>query len=205
VQVGEARGCRGRLPAAPPGHDRPAPEPQLLHHRRARAPRRAGGRHRAAPIDDHRLDVRPVVRDELLYVSADPQRTRRPATIERLASAPLIFYDAESADSDPIRRLLAERAQAHGLRLRPRVEVEMAEMALSLVARRLGDTYLPVSYTHAPYYPAGLTTTTFTPALFNTFAIITRPAARLAPGTRELLTELETHMQATADAFDRSR
>ena len=86
------------------------------------------------PIDDDRLDVRPVVRDELLYVSADPERTRRPATIERLASAPLIFYDAESADSDPIRRLLAERAQAHGLRLRPRVEVEMAELALSLVA-----------------------------------------------------------------------
>ena len=105
------------------------------------------------PIDDERLDVRPVVRDELLYVSADPERTRRPATIERLASAPLIFYDAEAADGDPIRRLLAERAQAHGLRLRPRVEVEMAELALSLVARGLGDTYLPVSYTHAPYYP----------------------------------------------------
>ena len=107
------------------------------------------------PIDDDRLEVRPLVRDELLYVSADPERTRRPATIERLAAVPLIFYDAESADSDPIRRLLAERAQAQGVRLRPRVEVEMAELALALVARGLGDTYLPVSYTHAPYYPAG--------------------------------------------------
>ena len=115
------------------------------------------------------------------------ERTRRPATIEQLASAPLIFYDAESADNDPIRRLLTERAQAHGLRLRPRVEVEMAEIALALVARGIGDTYLPVSYTHAPYYPAGLTTAPFTPALYNTFAIVTRPAARLAPGTRELL------------------
>jgi DNA-binding transcriptional LysR family regulator len=157
------------------------------------------------PIDDHRLDVRPLVRDELLYVSADPQRTRRPATIEQLASAPLIFYDAESADNDPIRRLLTERAQAHGLRLRPRVEVEMAEIALALVARGIGDTYLPVSYTHAPYYPARLTTAPFSPALYNTFAIVTRPAARLAPGTRELLAELETHMHALADEFDRSR
>ena len=156
------------------------------------------------PIDDDRLEVRPLVRDELLYVSADPERTRRPATIERLASAPLIFYDAESADSDPIRRLLAERAQAHGLRLRPRVEVEMAELALALVARGIGDTYLPVSYTHAPYYPAGLTTAPFAPALYNTFAIVTRPAARLAPGTRELLAELETHMHAVAEEFDRS-
>ena len=121
-----------------------------------------------------------------------------------IASATAV-YDAESADSDPIRRLLADRAQAHGLRLRPRVDVEMAELALSLVARGLGDTYLPVSYTHAPYYPAGLTTASFTPALFNTFAIVTRPAARLAPGTRELLAELETHMHTVADEFDRSR
>ncbi len=157
------------------------------------------------PIDDDRLDVRPLVRDELLYVSADPERTRRPATIEQLAAAPLIFYDAESADSDPIRRLLAERAQAHGLRLRPRVEVEMAELALALVARGLGDTYLPVSYTHAPYYPEGLTTVAFTPALYNTFAIVTRPGARLSPGTRELLAGLETHMHTVAEAFDRPR
>ncbi len=155
------------------------------------------------PIDDRRLDVRPLVRDEVLYVSADPERTRRPATIERLASAPLIFYDAESADTDPIRRLLAERAQARGVRLRPRVEVEMAELALAMVARGLGDTYLPVSYTHAPYYPAGLTTVSFAPTLFNTFAIVTRPAARLSPGTRELLAGLEAHMHALAGEFDR--
>jgi heme oxygenase len=29
-------------------------------------------------------------------------------------------------------------------------------------------------------------------------------SSRLAPGTRELHTELETHVQATADEFDRS-
>ena len=66
------------------------------------------------PIDDDKLDVRPIVRDEVLYVSADPERTRQPATIEQLATTPLIFYDAESADNDPIRRQLAERAQALG-------------------------------------------------------------------------------------------
>ena len=52
--------------------------------------------------------MRPIVRDEVLYVSADPGRTRRPATIERLAATPLVFYDAESADEDPIRRQLAD-------------------------------------------------------------------------------------------------
>ena len=74
------------------------------------------------PVDDDRLGVRPIVRDEVLYVSADPARTRKPATIARLAATPLIFYDAESADADPIRRQLAERAQALGVRLQPKVD-----------------------------------------------------------------------------------
>ena len=157
------------------------------------------------PVDDDRLDVHPLVRDEVLYVSADARRTRTPATIERLATTPLIFYDAESADADPIRRQLAERAQADGLRLRPRVEVEFIELALRLVADGLGDTYLPSAYTHAPFYPAGLTTAPFSPALYDTFAVITRRAARLSPAVRELVSDLEAHMRAMAEGFDRSR
>jgi DNA-binding transcriptional LysR family regulator len=157
------------------------------------------------PIDDEKLQVRPIVRDEVLYVTASAERARRPATIEELASTPLVFYDAESADNDPIRRQLAERAQALGLRLRPRVEVELLDLALRLVARGLGDTYLPSAYTHAPYFPHGLRTVPFAPALYDTFAIITRPGARLSPGVRELIVELETHMRAVADEFDRLR
>src|SRR5215213_230319 len=157
------------------------------------------------PIDDDRLDVRPIVRDEVLYVTANPERTRRPATIERLAATPLVFYDAESADKDPIRRQLAERAQALGVQLQPKVEVELKDIALRLVAAGIGDTYLPSAYTRAPYYPQGLTTTSFSPALYDTFAIITRPGARPSRGVSELLTDLETHMRAVADAFDQSR
>ena len=156
------------------------------------------------PIDDDKLDVRPIVRDEVLYVTASPERARRPATIERLAATPLVFYDAESADDDPIRRQLAERAQAQGLRLQPKVEVELKDIALRLVAAGVGDTYLPSAYTRAPYYPQGLTTVSFSPALYDTFAIITRPGARLSPGVRELLTDLEAHMRAVAAAFDLS-
>jgi DNA-binding transcriptional LysR family regulator len=157
------------------------------------------------PIDDDKLDVRPIVRDEVLYVSGSRERTRQPATIEQLAATPLVFYDAESADSDPIRRQLAERAQALGISLQPKVEVELKDIALRLVEARIGDTYLPSAYTHAPYYPQGLTTAPFSPPLYDTFAIITRTGARLSPGVRELLTDLETHMRAIADEFDRSR
>lgn len=157
------------------------------------------------PIDDDKLDARPIVRDEVLYVSAFRERTREPATIEQLAATPLVFYDAESADKDPIRRQLAERAQALGVELQPRVEVELKDIALRLVAAGIGDTYLPSAYTNAPYYPGGLSTAPFSPALYDTFAIITRSGARLSAGVRDLLTELEAHMRAVAEAFDRSR
>jgi DNA-binding transcriptional LysR family regulator len=157
------------------------------------------------PIDDDKLDVRPIVRDEVLYVSASPERTRQPATIEQLAATPLVFYDAESADNDPIRRQLAERAQALGLHLQPKVEVELKDIALRLVAAGIGDTYLPSAYTHAPYYPEGLNTASFSPPLYDTFAVVTRRGARLSPGIRELLADVEAHMRAVADEFDRSR
>ena len=157
------------------------------------------------PIDDDRLDVKPIARDEVLFVSADPARTKTPATIARLAAGPLVFYDAESADADPIRRQLAERAQAGGVRLEPRVEVEFMDVALRLVAAGLGDTYLPSAYTHSPSFPEGLTTVRFRPALFDTFAVITRHAARLSPATRELIADVEAHMAAVAAGFDESR
>ena len=48
-------------------------------------------------------------------------------------------------------------------------------------------------------------TASFSPALYDTFAVITRPGARLSPGVRELLTDLEAHMRAVADALDRTR
>jgi DNA-binding transcriptional LysR family regulator len=157
------------------------------------------------PIDDDKLDVRPIVRDEVLYVTSHPDRTRQPATIERLAATPLVFYDAESADSDPIRRQLAERAQALGVRLQPKVEVELKDIALRLVAAGIGDTYLPSAYTRQPYYPEGLSTASFSPALYDTFAIVTRPGARLSAGVRELLRDVEAHMRAVADELDGSR
>ncbi|RKQ93006.1 LysR family transcriptional regulator [Solirubrobacter pauli] len=157
------------------------------------------------PIDDDRLDVRPIVRDEVVYVSADPERTREPATIARLAATPLIFYDAESADHDPIRRQLAERAQALGLRLQPKVEVELKDIALRLVAAGLGDTYLPSAFTRLPYYPDGLHTASFEPAMYDTFAVVTRTGARLSAGMRRLLDDLETHMRRVADELDERR
>ena len=92
------------------------------------------------PIDDRGLDVRPALREEQLYVSAEPARLTEPMTIERLAEAPLILYDARWGADDPTRRQLRERAQRAGVKLEPQIEVEYVTAALDLCARGLGDT-----------------------------------------------------------------
>ena len=61
------------------------------------------------------------------------------------------------------------------------------------------------AYTHASYFPKRLTTTTFSPALYDTFAVITRQAARLSPATQELISALEAHMQKVAGRLDQMR
>jgi hypothetical protein len=81
----------------------------------------------------------------------------------------------------------------------------MKDIALRLVAAGIGDTYLPGAYTRASYFPEGVSTTVFRPAVFDTFAIVTRPGRRLSPGVRELLADLEAHMRTVAEGFDRAR
>jgi DNA-binding transcriptional LysR family regulator len=157
------------------------------------------------PVDDERLDVRPIVRDEVLFVTADARRARAAMTIDRLAATPLVFYGAELGEADPIRRQLAERAQAEGLRLAPRVEVELKDLALRLVAAGVGDTYLPSAYLRAAYVPAGLATAPFRPALHDTFAVVTRRGGRPSAGVRALLADVEAHMSAVARELDAGR
>jgi hypothetical protein len=82
-----------------------------------------------------------------------------------------------------------------------------AEQHLALHHQRAG-----LHHEHAKARPAAapliairLTTVPFRPALYDTFAVITRRAARISPGMRELLTDLAAHMQGVASDFDRSR
>jgi DNA-binding transcriptional LysR family regulator len=139
------------------------------------------------PIDDTGLDVRPVVRGEVLYASADRKKTRRPVTVEQLAEWPLILYDARYGWSDPTRSLLLEAAQRRGLRIEPVVEVEHLMAALELAARGVGATIVDEIVTLADTYPSELSSVSLADPLYNTFAFITRQGAQLSPATREVV------------------
>jgi DNA-binding transcriptional LysR family regulator len=146
------------------------------------------------PIDDRGLAVEPAIEDELLYVSADPKHLERPMTIERLAAAPLILYDARWAAVDPARRQLRELAQNAGVAIEPQIEVEYVTAALELAARKMGDTVSTRSVIDVRGFSRRLGTVGFDPPLMETFAFITRRNAHLSPATREFMALAKKHL-----------
>jgi DNA-binding transcriptional LysR family regulator len=147
------------------------------------------------PVDDRGLDVQPAMREEQLYVSADPARLTAPMTIERLADAPLILYDARWGADDPMRRQLRERAQRAGVKLEPQIEVEYVTAALELCARGLGDTVSTETMIRARGLARKLAGVPFDPPLNDTFAFITRRNAHLSPAAREFMALAEKRVR----------
>lgn len=140
------------------------------------------------PVAGTGLEVTPVARDEVLYASARPEHVAGPVDIGTLAGRRLILYDAHVGWADPDRAQLAERAQLAGVRIDPWIEVELAEAALHLAARGVGDTL--VSRAVVDHAVTGerllVHTTSVDPPIYNTFAVIRRRDVPLSPATEEL-------------------
>ncbi len=148
------------------------------------------------PIDDRNLDVRPAIRDEILFLSADASRTQAPMTIERLAELPLVLYDAQFGWDDPTRRQLLDRAQRAGVKLEPQIEVEYVEAALDLAARGLADTVGAQTITLGRGFSRRLNAVPFEPPLYDTFAFITRRDAHVSPATQAFMVIAERRLKA---------
>lgn len=138
------------------------------------------------PIDAEGLSVTPLMRDEVLFASADASRTEHPVTVADLAATELILYDAHYGWRDPTRRQLAERAQLEGITLTPRIEVEHVESALAIVALGGGDTIVSRAVAESKGFPEGVHTAPFADPLYDTIAIIQRRGNVLSPATREI-------------------
>jgi DNA-binding transcriptional LysR family regulator len=150
----------------------------------------------ALPIDDRGLEVRPSIREENHYVSASPQRLAKPKTIEEIAAAPLILYDARWGAVDPMRRQLDERAQRAGVRIEPEIEVEYMTAALDLASRRLGDTIAAPSVLVTRGFEHSLSSVSLDPPLYDTYAFVTRRNAQLSPATRAFMELAERRVEA---------
>ena len=92
---------------------------------------------------------------------------------------------------------LAARAQAAGLPLQPRIEVESADTALDLAADGLGDTYAPQILRRS--LDPRLTTVGFDPPLADTFALIVRSGSRLSRPVQDFVDRVTAHLLASID------
>ncbi len=157
----------------------------------------------ALPVADDGLAVRPVMRDELVYVSADPSRVRKPVTPAELAAAQLVLPDVSWREEDSTRRMIAHSVQSAGLSLRPRVEVEDTETALEIAATGLADTitWRGVLHKLGDRLSPDLRWVRLRPRLYETFAIVHRPAAQLSVASRAVVEIAAARMQALDTAL----
>ena len=159
----------------------------------------------ALPIDDRGLEVRPILHDELVYVSANRARLRGAMTIERMSQAPLILSQASWGAEDPTRRQLAELAQRAGVPFEPQIDVEDAEATVELAAKGLGDTIVGRGLLLAlgRRLPKALGWIPFADPLYDTFAFVWRREAQLSPATRAFVALAEERLGRLARELER--
>ena len=137
------------------------------------------------PVDTHELHVTPLFKDEVMFATSQAWRTDA-VSIDELAAAKLILYDAHAGWRDPTRRQLAERALLQGLELNPTIEVEQVDTALDLVAAGAGETFVSKAVSVSPIAPPGVKYLPFSEPLYDTVALIQKESAILSPATKEL-------------------
>ena len=159
----------------------------------------------ALPIDDRGLEVRPVLNDELVYVSANRARLRGPVTIEQVAQAPLILPQTSWGTLDPTRRQLTDLAQRAGVAFEPQIDVEDPESTIELAAMGLGDTIIGRGLLRAlgRRVPKALGWVPFAEPVYDTFAFVWRRGAPLSPATRAFVELAEERLSALARDLER--
>lgn len=138
------------------------------------------------PVEPAGLLVTPWARDEILYVTGRAARMSGPVSIDRMAQARLVLYNADAGSQDPTRRQLVERARVAGVGLDPWIEVEHVDTALEIAAHGAVDTIASSSFLAGHPSDARLHTAPLDPPLFDTIALIRRDSAQLTPVTREI-------------------
>jgi DNA-binding transcriptional LysR family regulator len=139
------------------------------------------------------MTVTPVARDELVYVSADPEHVRSPVTAHRLAQASLVLSETTWRATDSTRIVLRRMLHETGRNPQTRIEVEDLETAVELVGRGLADSVIPRGAAEQllPQLAPQARMVSLRPRQFDTFAIVHRAGATLSPAAR-LMIELAT-------------
>jgi DNA-binding transcriptional LysR family regulator len=152
-------------------------------------------------VSSEGLQVTPVARDELVYISADPDHLRTPVTAAKLARASLVMPETTWRATDSTRVVLRRMLHETGYNPTTRIEVEDVETAVELVGRGLADSVVHrgVADQLLPRLAPKAGLVSLRPKQFDTLAIVHRSGATLSPAAR-LMAELATRrIQAVAE------
>jgi len=146
------------------------------------------------------MQITPVARDELVYISNDPAQLEAPVTAKRLSEAQLVMPETTWRSTDSIRIMLRQLLHGTGANPPTRIEVEDVEIAVELVGLGLADSVIPKGAAEQllPRLAPNAGWVSFRPKIYDNFAIVHRRGATLSPAAL-LMIELATkRIQAIA-------
>ena len=154
-------------------------------------------------IESEGMEITPVARDEVVYISNNPAQLAGPVTAKRLSEASLVMPETTWRATDSTRMMLRQLLHETGRNPPTRIEVEDVEIAVELVGLGLADSVIPRGAAEQllPRLAPNAGWVSFRPRLFDTFAIVHRRGATLSPAA-QLMIELATkRIRAIAQAL----
>ena len=157
------------------------------------------------PVADEGLEVRPVAREELVYISADPDRLRGPVTARALAAAQLVLPEATWRTQDATRVALNRFVQQSGGTLQTRIEVEDVETAVELVEHGLADSVVQRAVLDelGPRLAPRTGWVSLRPRLYETIAVVHRRDAVLSTGAQLVIALAVDRIRAVTEPVGR--
>ncbi len=155
----------------------------------------------AIPTVSEGMSVIPVARDELVYVSADPERLTAPVTAAQLSRASLVMPETTWRSEDSTRLVLRRMLHETGRNPQTRIEVEDVETAVELVGMGLADSVIPRGAAEQllPRLAPDAGWVSLRPRQFDTLAIVHRADATLSPAARLMIELATARIQAIAE------
>ena len=147
------------------------------------------------------MAVTPVATDELVYVSADPEKLRSPVTAHRLGQAQLVMPETTWRDEDSTRMVLRRMLHESGINPQTRIEVEDVETAVELVGMGFADTVIPKGAARAllPRLAPKAGWVPLGPKQVDTFGIVHRSGATLSKAAELMIELATTRIQSIAE------
>ncbi|KQZ75890.1 LysR family transcriptional regulator [Nocardioides sp. Root151] len=152
-------------------------------------------------VSSEGMAVTPVAHDELVYISAHPERLRTPVTAQRLAKASLVMPETTWRADDSTRIVLRGMMHETGLNPQTRIEVEDVETAVELVGMGLADSVIPRGAADSllPRLAPKAGFVSLRPRQVDTIAIVHRVGATLSPAAKLMIELATARIQAIAE------